>query len=82
MSCGGGIFGYHGRGLFNNRHHHSEDYPRRSEDYYRQNRQPMLEETNRKSKALDILDEKFVTGEITEEEYLRKKKIILSNIAG
>ncbi|MBM7559764.1 SHOCT domain-containing protein [Marinitoga litoralis] len=35
----------------------------------------MLEETNRKSKALDILDEKFDTGEITEEEYLRKKKL-------
>ncbi|OQY10857.1 MAG: hypothetical protein B6I29_00620 [Marinitoga sp. 4572_148] len=29
-----------------------------------------------KREALKILNEKFVNGEITEEEYLRKKKII------
>lgn len=28
------------------------------------------------NRALEILDEKFATGEITEEEYLHKKKII------
>ncbi|WGS65923.1 SHOCT domain-containing protein [Marinitoga aeolica] len=29
-----------------------------------------------KKEALKILNEKFVNGEITEEEYLRKKKLI------
>jgi putative membrane protein len=29
-----------------------------------------------KKEALRILNEKFVNGEITEEEYLRKKKLI------
>ncbi|MBT1247629.1 MULTISPECIES: SHOCT domain-containing protein [unclassified Thermosipho (in: thermotogales)] len=32
-----------------------------------------------KKKALKILNEKFVNGEITEEEYLRKKKLINEN---
>lgn len=32
--------------------------------------------TNNTNKALEILDEKFASGEITEEEYLHKKKII------
>ncbi|WP_206528087.1 SHOCT domain-containing protein [Marinitoga sp. 38H-ov] len=29
-----------------------------------------------KNEALKLLNEKFVNGEITEEEYLRKKKLI------
>ncbi|WP_206076076.1 SHOCT domain-containing protein [Marinitoga lauensis] len=68
------------RGLFN-RHYHSDEHHRHSDDLRRleDSRQPVLEESNKKSRALDLLDEKFVNGEITEEEYLRKKKLILSN---
>lgn len=32
--------------------------------------------TTYNNRALEILDEKFASGEITEEEYLHKKKII------
>ncbi|SHH17883.1 SHOCT domain-containing protein [Thermosipho atlanticus] len=33
-------------------------------------------EEEAKKEALKILNEKFINGEITEEEYLRKKKLI------
>ncbi|WGS64933.1 SHOCT domain-containing protein [Marinitoga aeolica] len=43
---------------------------RRNKDYY------FSEMQEKKDKALEILNEKFVKGEIDEEEYLRKKKLI------
>ncbi|KLO22447.1 hypothetical protein X275_03540 [Marinitoga sp. 1197] len=77
MSCGG-----FGRGFFHNSHHnrgYHEHHEHHKERPINESRQPMLEETYKgSSRALDILDEKFVNGEITEEEYLRKKKILLN----
>ncbi|SHF05402.1 Short C-terminal domain-containing protein [Marinitoga hydrogenitolerans DSM 16785] len=75
MSCGG-----FGRGFFHNSHHNRE-YPHHNERSMSDSRQPMLEEKYKgSSRALDILDEKFVNGEITEEEYLRKKRLLLSRL--
>ncbi|GAB6189606.1 hypothetical protein JCM30566_13470 [Marinitoga arctica] len=79
MSCGG--FGFHGRGFFN-RHYHSNENHKHMNDQEKieEYKKPILEESNKKNKALNILDEKFVMGEISEEEYIRKKKLLLSGL--
>lgn len=43
---------------------------------FRSNRKRCMPMYNESNRALEILDEKFASGEITEEEYLHKKKLI------
>ncbi|WP_432662333.1 SHOCT domain-containing protein [Wukongibacter baidiensis] len=43
---------------------------------FRHNRRHCMPMYNDNSRALEILDEKFASGEIAEEEYLHKKKLI------
>ncbi|WP_432406505.1 SHOCT domain-containing protein [Wukongibacter sp. M2B1] len=43
---------------------------------FKNNRRHCMSIYNDSNRALEILDEKFASGEITEEEYLHKKKLI------
>ncbi|GAB6189818.1 hypothetical protein JCM30566_15600 [Marinitoga arctica] len=44
--------------------------------FFKKKKENYIQENTKRNKALEILNERFVNGEIDEEEYLRKKNLL------